>query len=214
MSRRAASRQPALAVPVAAFGRRDLAQVDRLNDTTPYRTVKTQEPGYFDRLQSITWLALYVAGQARNQQAAAVAVYAVLVLNTLRADDLDSGDAGENDAKFEELYELYAERISRLKGLSSAWKTFCQGLSVSVIDIDKMTGLPLLGPGRALEVIEETVGEVELDKEYQRECLDHMTGLWDRMTRDRHPRRRLARRGGGSHTVRFAPEDRAAVAFP
>jgi len=51
-----------------------------------------------------------------------------------------------------------------------------------------MTGLPLLGPVGALELIEETVGEVELDEGYQRECLDHMTGFWDRMIRDRHPR--------------------------
>ena len=175
-------------IAVAAFGRGDLAEVDRLNDTTPYRTAKIQEPAYFDRLQRITWLALYVAVQARNQEAAAVAVYAALVLNTMRADDLKGGDADENDAKFEEMCQLCVDRISRLKALSSAWETFCEGLGVSASDIDKMTGLPLLGPGGALEVIEETVGEVAPDDGYQRECLDHMMEFWDSMIRDRHPR--------------------------
>ena len=175
-------------IAVAAFGRGDLAEVDRLNDSTPYRTFKTQEPAYFDRLQRITWLALYVTVQVRSQQAAALAVYAALVLHTLRTDDLDGGDADQDDAKFEELCDLCAERVSRLKALHSAWETFCEGLGVSASDIDKMIGLTLMESGGALEVIEETLGEVSPEDDYQRECLDYMTGFWDSMIRDRHPR--------------------------
>ena len=173
-------------IAVAAFGRGDLAEVDRLNDSTPYRTFKIQEPAYFDRLQRITWLALYMTVQIRNQQAAALAVYAAMVLRTLRDEDLDVGDADANDAKFEELCDLCAERVSRLKALSSAWEKFCAGLGVAASDIDKMIGLPLLGSGGMLELIEETVGEVALDDEYQRECLDYMTAFWGSMIRDRH----------------------------
>jgi len=172
-------------IAVAAFGRGDLAEVDRLNDSTPYRTFTIQEPAYFDRLQRITWLALYVTVQARNQQAAAVAVYAALVLHAMRTEDL-TGDADQDDAKFEELCELCAERISRLKALASAWETFCAGLGVSASDLDKMTGLPLLGSGGTLELIEETVGEVGLDKEHQRECLDHIKTFWKTKLEDRY----------------------------
>ena len=175
-------------IAVAAFGRGDLAEVDRLNDSTPYRTFKIQEPAYFDRLQRITWLALYMTVQIRNQQAAALAVYAAMVLRTLRDEDLDVGDADANDAKFEELCDLCAERVSRLKALSSAWDTFCGELGVSASDIDKMIGLPLLGSGGTLNLIEETVGEVANDEDYTRQCLEHMTGFWDSMIRDRHPR--------------------------
>ena len=170
-------------IAVAAFGRGDLAEVDRLNDSTPYRTFKIQEPAYFDRLQRITWLALYVAVQVRNQQNAALAVYAAMVLQTMGTEDLD-GDAAQDDAKFEELCELCAERISRLKALTSAWETFCEGLGVSASDIDKMTGLPFQGSGGVLELIEGAVGEAALDEAYQRECLDHMKGFWDHMIRD------------------------------
>ena len=174
-------------IAVAAFGRGDLAEVDRLNDSTPYRTFTIQEPAYFDRLQRITWLALYVTVQARSRQTAALAVYAAMVLHTMRADDMD-GDADEDDAKFEELCELCAERISQLKALTSAWETFCEGLGVSARDIDTMTGLPLIGSRGALDVIEETVGEIAPDEDYRQQCLDHMKGFWDRMIRDRHPR--------------------------
>ena len=41
-------------IAVAAFGRGDLLEVDRLNDSTNWRTIKIQEPAYFDRLQRIT----------------------------------------------------------------------------------------------------------------------------------------------------------------
>ena len=174
-------------IAVAAFGRGDVAEVDRLNDSTPWRTFKIQEPAYFDRLQRITWLSLYVTVQARSQQTAALAVYAAMVLHTMRTEDLD-GDADQDDAKFEELCELCAGRISRLKALHSAWETFCEGLGVSASDLDKMTGLPFLGSGGMLEPIEETVGEVALDEEYQRECFANLTGFWDRMIRDRHPK--------------------------
>ena len=174
-------------IAVAAFGRGDLAEVDRLNDTTPYRTFKIQEPAYFDRLQGISWLALYVAAQSRNQQVAALGVYAVLVLHTTRTDDPNRGYSDEDDSKFNRLCEMCEERISRLKALYSAWETFCTGLGVSASDIDRMIGLPLHGSSDMIQLIEETVGEVALDEEYQRECLDHMTGFWDSMIRDRHP---------------------------
>ena len=173
-------------IAVAAFGRGDLAEIDRLNGTTPYRTVKIQEPACFDRLQRITWLALYVTVQARNQQAAALAAYAALVLHTLPADDLDRGDADEDAAKFENLCELCAERVSRLKALSAAWKSFCSGLGVSASDIDKMIGLPFLGSRGVLDVIQETVGEISPDEDYKHERLDHVAGFWDSMIRDRH----------------------------
>jgi len=34
-------------IAVSAFGRGDLTEVDRLNDSTGYRVVKVQEPAYF-----------------------------------------------------------------------------------------------------------------------------------------------------------------------
>ena len=160
--------------------------MDRPNDSTSYRTVKIQEPAYFDRLQRIIWLALYVKVQVGSQQTAALAVYAVMFLHTLRADDLDRGVASEDDAKFEELCDLCAERVSRLKALTSAWEKFCAGLGVAASDLDKMIGLPFLGSGGTLDLTEEIMGEVAPDMEYQRDCLDHMKAFWKTKLEDRY----------------------------
>jgi len=174
-------------IAVAAFGRGDLTEVDRLNDSTPWRTFKIQEPAYFDRLQRITWLALYVTVHARNEQAAALAAYAALVVHTLRAEDLDAGDMHQDYAKFEALCARCAERTSHLKALYAAWATFCADVGISTTDVDTMTGLPLLGSGGALDLIEEIVGEVAPDEEHQRQCLDRMTKFWQTKIRDRWP---------------------------
>jgi hypothetical protein len=127
-----------------------------------------------------------IARRFTSQQTAALAVYAAMVLHKMRTEDLE-GDTDQDDAKFEGLCELCAERVSQLKALTSAWGQFCDGLGVSASDLDKMTGLPLLGSGGTVELIEETVGEVAVDEDYQRECLDHLTGFWGSVIRDRHP---------------------------
>jgi hypothetical protein len=173
-------------IAVAAFGRGDLTEVDRLNDSTPYRTIKVQEPAYFDRLQRITWLALYFSVRARDLQGASLSLFAALVLLTLRAEDRDNGTADEDDAKFEELCDRCAERIARLKALSAAWADFCSGLGLSASDVDKMIGMPVMGSLGQLEIIQEIAGEVPPDEEYQRECLDHMRGFWKIKLEDRY----------------------------
>jgi hypothetical protein len=174
-----------LKIAVAAFGRGDLTEVDRLNDSTRYLAVKTQDPAYFNRLQRITLLALYFTVHARDLQSAALAAYAALVVHSLTAEDLDAGNTDEDDRKFDRLCELCAERISRLKALYAAWEAFCAELGLSATDIDKMIGLPFLGSGVAPELIEQLVGEIGPDEDYQQECLDHMKTLWKTKLEDR-----------------------------
>jgi len=166
-------------IAVAAFGRGDVAEVDRLNDSTAWRTVKIQEPGYFDRLQRITWMALYFSVHARSLQGASMALVAGLVVFTLRAKDRDDGGAVEEDAKFEELCERCVERVSRLKALHAAWETFCAGVGIAASDVDKMIGLPFLGSVGALDLVEKIVGEIAPDEEYRQQCLDHMKDFWN-----------------------------------
>jgi len=174
-------------IAVAAFGRGDLTEVDRLNDSAPWRTFKIQEPAYFDRLQRITWLALYVTVHARNEQAAALAAYAALVLRAQRTEGQNDRDTDQDDQRFAELCERAVGRIAHLKALCAAWEAFCVGVGISVRDVDRMTGLPFLGSGGALELIEEIVGEVPADDDYRQQCLDRMTKFWQTKIRDRWP---------------------------
>jgi hypothetical protein len=175
-------------IAVAAFGRGDMAEVDRLNDSTTWRAIKVQEPAYFDRLQRISWLSLYFTVHSRNQQITVLAAFSAMIIHLLGSDsDRDKGEATEDDdARFDELMELCDQRISRLKALYAAWEEFCSGLGVSASDVDKMIGMPLMGGLGQLEMIQEIVGEVSPDEEYQRECLDHMRNFWKTKLEDRY----------------------------
>ena len=175
-------------VAVAAFGRGDLAEVDRLNDSTHWRTIKVQEPAYFDRLQRITWLALYFMVYARNLQTSILALFSAMMIRLLQSDSRrDKGEPTEkDDAKFDDLVELIEQRISRLKGLHAAWVEFCSGLGVSASDVDNMIGMPFMGELGQLEPVQEIVGEIPPDEDYQRECLDHMRSFWKTKLEDRY----------------------------
>jgi hypothetical protein len=178
-------------IAVSAFGRGDMAEVDRLNDSTAYREVKIQEPAYFNRLQRIVWLALYFMVDARNLQISGLAAFSALTIYEFKSESgADEGEASEDDAKFDALVDLCQQKASRLKALHAAWEEFCTGLALSASDIDKMIGMPFMGGLRQIEMIQKSVGEVPPDKEYQREYLDHMKTLWKTKLEDRHTRLR------------------------
>jgi hypothetical protein len=92
----------------------------------------------------------------------------------------------QDDAKFKALCERCAERISRLKALHLAWETFCLDMGIEASAVEKMSGLPFLGSLRALDLIEEILGEIAPNEDYQRECLDHMKTFWNTKLEDRY----------------------------
>ena len=175
-------------VAVSAFGRGDLVEVDRLNDSTAWRCLKIQEPAYFERLQRITWLALYFTVRARDLQSAVLAVFSAMSIHLLQSDGRrDKGEPrDDDDARFDELVELIEQRISRLKELHAAWVEFCSGLGVSTSDVDNMIGIPFMGRLEQLEPVQEIVGNIPPDEDYQRECLDHMKTFWKTRLEDRY----------------------------
>ena len=175
-------------IAVAAFGRGDLAEVDRLNDSTGYRVVKVQEPAYFDRLQRLTWLTLYFMVNVRNLQLGVLAGFsAMTVCLPGFGDESDDAEATEgDDMKFEALVELIEQRISCLKALQAAWEEFCSGLGVSAKDVGNMIGMPFMGELEQLEPVQEIVGEIPPDEDYKRECLDHMRSFWKTKLEDRY----------------------------
>lgn len=174
-------------VAVAAFGRGDLTEVDRLNDSTPWRQFKIQEPAYFDRLQRITWLSLYFSVRARGLQSTCLAGFAAVLLLSNRAEENGNPDVVDDDPRLDEVCESCAERVSHLKALHSAWGTFCAGVGISASDVEKMTGLPFLGTGGTFELVEEILGEIAPDEDYRQQCLDHMTEFWNTKIHDRWP---------------------------
>jgi len=175
-------------IAVAAFGRGDLTEVDRLNDSTTWRTIKIQEPAYFDRLQRLTWLVLYFMVDVRNLQLAVIALFSAMSIHLLQSDSRrDNGEPrDDDDARFDELVELIEQKISRLKALQAAWVEFCSGLGVSASDVDTMIGMSFMGRLEQLGPVQEIVGQISPDEEYQRECRDHMRSFWKTKLEDRY----------------------------
>lgn len=59
-------------------------------------------------------------------------------------------------------------------------------MGIEASAVEKMSGLPFLGSLRALDLIEEILGEIAPNEDYQRECLDHMKTLWNTKLEDRY----------------------------
>jgi hypothetical protein len=98
----------------------------------------------------------------------------------------DAGDATESDEKVDALAELCEQRMARLKALQAAWAEFCSGLGISASDVDKMIGTPFMGGLGRLDIIQQIVGDIPPDEEYQRECLDNMRRFWKTKLEDRY----------------------------
>jgi hypothetical protein len=176
-------------IAMAAFGRGDLAEVDRLNDTTAWHAVNIQEPAYFDRLQRITWLGPYAAVQARGLQSAALATFFAIVAHVIQYDagNTPGGAPEQKASRFDDLCGICEDKVARLKAVHSAWNEFCTGLGISATDLDTMFGMPLLGGLGYLDLVDEIVGEIPLDEDYRQECLGHLNTFWKTKISDRYP---------------------------
>ena len=121
-------------------------------------------------------------------QVTVLAAFAAMIIPLLQSNSRrEKAEPTEgDDATFDDLVELIQQRISHVKGLHAAWVEFCAGLGVSASDVDTMTGMPFMGGMGRLEIVQENVGEIPPDPEYQRECLDHMRSFWKTKLEDRH----------------------------
>jgi hypothetical protein len=50
----------------------------------------------------------------------------------------------------------------------------------------KIVGMPFVGGLGPMDFIQEIVGEIPLDEEFQRECVDHMKTFWKTKLEDRY----------------------------
>ena len=89
-----------------------MAEVDRLNDSTAYRSVRVQEPACFERLQRLTWLTLYFTVRVCDLQLTVLVVFSVMMIR-LESDGRREEGESSGDAKFAEMIELIEQKISR-----------------------------------------------------------------------------------------------------
>ena len=115
-------------------------------------------------------------------------MYSAMSIHLLQSDSRrDKGvPRDDDDARFDRLVELIERKISRLKALHAAWVEFCSGLRVIASDVDTMIGMPFMGRLEQLEPVQEIVGSISPNEEYQQECLNHMRNFWKTKLEDRY----------------------------
>jgi hypothetical protein len=158
-------------IAIAAFGRKDFAEVDRLNGSAPYRSVREQEPAYFERLRRLNLLASYISIEVRDVQKVA----AVLFLMTIHHAQTRSE---ASDAAFEKSADECGSAIAKLKAMRTAWETFCAHVDLRPEDVDGILPKPVFGKPGLAEIVEEILGEIEPDEEILREYEVHLRDFW------------------------------------
>ncbi len=99
-----------------AFARLDFSEVDRLQDTCSFVSIRTHAPAYFARVRAFDELAMWQGIQARDQ---AIAFWAA----AFRV----RGTEGE---KQDEVIARMVNVAANIKALVAAWEDFCKELGV------------------------------------------------------------------------------------
>lgn len=119
-------------VAISAIGRHDVAELDRLNDTSPMRAMKSQEPGYFGRLQRLAQFAY--AHSMTVQRDLLCAMTALMVLCAHEDTDHD-------DASIDLIEGVLRLVIPRLRASELAWDDFCRDLGLDPAEVRKGIGI-------------------------------------------------------------------------
>ncbi len=115
-------------VTIEAFSRMDIEEVDRLQDTCGFVSVREHAPAYFGRLRMFIDLSMQHGIRVRDL---AIAFWALMYFDNLRA-----GQEGTEQQETVESPEVgdaadpVGQIIGRLKGVQAAWQTFCQELAI------------------------------------------------------------------------------------
>jgi hypothetical protein len=158
-------------IAIAAFGRKDLAEVDRLNGSAPYRSVREQEPAYFERLRRLSLLAAYLSVEIRDLQLKAAVLFCATVSHAQTRSDA-------SDAAFVDAAEACCSVIERLKAMRTAWETFCAHVDLRPEDVDGILPRPVFGKPGLMEIFEDIFGVIEPDEAVQQEYEVHFRDFW------------------------------------
>lgn len=155
-------------IAIAAFGRKDLAEVDRLNGSAPYRNVREQEPAYFERLRRLSLLALYLSVEVRDLHIAAAVLFCVT---------MDHAKT-RSEARYEASVEACCSAIAKLKAMRIAWETFCAHVDLLPEDVDGIIPRPVFGKPGLMEIFDDVLDVIEPDETALREYEDHFRDFW------------------------------------
>lgn len=184
---------------VEAFWRRDLHEVDRLNDTCPMVTVRMQSLAYFGRLRGFHELAMMHGIFARDVMLGCWACFSKLLQSpcpnpavdsqsenpeieaesTSTTPDSDATEPFDEDPLLSTLYAL----VGRLSAHRAAWAEFCQYLGV---DPEKTSFAYYPESQQFVELFDW----IEPDRDYQADLTAFLRQSWAMM---------ISRSGDGLH---------------
>ncbi len=176
---------------VEAFSRRDLKELNRLNDTCPTETILTQSLAYFGRLRGFHELAMMHGIFARDVMLALWACFSKLqqspcpdpgvespdenpkieAESASATQDSDSAESVDEDPLLTTLFAL----IGRLSAHRVAWAGFCERLGVDPEMAD-------FAYYRESQRLVESFDWIEPDEEYQAQLTTFLQECWAMMT--------------------------------
>lgn len=157
-----------------AFARKDLAEIDRLNDTVQEITIRSQSPGYFERLRGFQQIAMVYGIQARDLMLGWTAVLMRSRLHELAAAGATVEDSEIEDSIADDDAQALLDISARLKAHRDAWAQFCSDLTIdpSMPDFSYYSQLcDLVGPYLDLP-------ELERNEDNYAETLEWLHSTW------------------------------------
>jgi len=105
------------ALTVEAFARRDVVEIDRLQETMPQQTYRMSDAGYWQRLHMLNTLALTHGLRRKEIVARSLSALAVIMLTD---DDDAEGKCVGTLGRF----------MGKLKAYDDAWQRFCDSIGI------------------------------------------------------------------------------------
>jgi hypothetical protein len=164
-------------IALEAFARHDLHEVDRLNETCGYVTLRMHGPAYFGRLRGFHEIAMLHGILVREQVIVLMGALFRLSRSILppAADISDASDATESataePSAEDEAVQLFGDTVSQIKGYAQAWEDFCADLS---IDPEKTHFTFYKASKESVEVFDE----FEVDAEVRTAHLKYLRDAW------------------------------------
>lgn len=167
---------------ISAASRKDGAEWDRLNETSPMRTVVSQEPSYFARVQKLWTLSLLHTSTQRDRFLCGA--LSLLFLTNLDCVFGQNASDDKRAAADETLATAASIALARARGMERAFDEFTSDLgldpqevrsALGMVDDDLTVDLKTIAEFETDEALPRETEEAE--KRRWRELLDH---IWNR----------------------------------
>jgi hypothetical protein len=157
---------------IEAAARRDIAELDRLNNTCPRLTYRTEDWKY-SRLK----IVLYDLALAQSGDRSKFELLACFALTIIVATEGDNDTEQENA----EAVSMFTDAVTAYRAKSEAWERFCRQIGIKRETAETAFGL---GQSPVIQVIESVAESLDLapgfDEQKVVQELASLEALWDK----------------------------------